>query len=66
MPCSPPLVEDEKEDKISESAEDKAGDGDGDTSSAESSSCGRLVDQFADPGSWRCCIRAQASKQVDK
>ncbi|KAF6211224.1 hypothetical protein GE061_014340 [Apolygus lucorum] len=41
VPCSPPLVEDEKEEKISESAEDKAGDGDGDTSSAESSSCGR-------------------------
>ncbi|BES94582.1 Hypothetical protein domain [Nesidiocoris tenuis] len=40
VPCSPPLVEDDDENKISESAEDKADDGDGDTSSAESSSCG--------------------------
>lgn len=41
VPCSPPLVEDEGEDKTTESADDKAGEGDGDTSSADSSSCGR-------------------------
>ncbi|XP_073979225.1 uncharacterized protein isoform X3 [Rhodnius prolixus] len=40
VPCSPPPIEEEPGDKMSEEQEEKAGDGDGDTSSAESSSCG--------------------------